>query len=947
MLTKQTWSIDVNDWEKINSEEEITELNNELVSQRISEITPQIISGLVALSGSSVFQANSNNRILAVKVKVGDKIKLQYPAGFLSICWSTELPVLNGTYTGFYSTRNQSSTWDALIYEATSEINGYLCVSAGNTYNVKFFKDNDTYAIDVKDEVVNLQNQVDLLQGELVEGDSITIKTGVIDGFCPQQNGYLVPKTGYKSIVFFARANKLYKITRDSSGASFIGRTLFYPYPNCTITNYTTSADTVIEIQPTTDTYIIVCVPTATTVAVTTTNTYIGKDVSDLKEGLVQTNESVEELGSNFINLNKTFNEQVLNDDELITIQEETATGVVIQPTVSTVQANSNYNIYAIPVTQGDTIFVTCNKTASGNMSFFVGYTEAIPALGVSCYDVILKEKTRWTDEEVVASRTGYYCVCCVNTVDIIAFKCLNSGLARRVRVLEDTVPHEGTLDMTSKIVTPSTVYELYPNNAFVALNRIYVEGLTASSDSDFNNSLMVDGRKNRFITNPTISATTKEYNISLLLSAEGYENKTITVPIRRTQPSNAKNKTINVMCIGDSLTQGGYPAIVEYIFKRLNDTQSDTSATMIGTKLLNVEIEYNGITKTCRGCHEGKGGAGISDYIRHLFMIRGGGTDSRYGMTISGKAAWDSLGLGTKTRNGSAAQPYETYTGSAAQKELMRTTCHGYYDADPSQELWDWRSVCYPEYGTFTYDGTTYTFGSSYSSDENAKIIAFVKWMCESNDFGTRRLPLYDKDTVESSNGQYAFNLSKYIDRFKTLANDGITRLVVGDTAGTLVTSVNSYDVCKPTHVVIIMNHNDLVQYGNVLGVISDLCLMADLVNEYDSNIHIALGSNRAYGAIDPKVYYDTIGMVGTFGANANLRDFYVALKECGTHGDILNIYQTATVKGACYQAVDTLTHADATLYNASDAFTHTQLESYLDRAYQIAAWVISRLES
>ena len=512
-------------------EEEITELNNELVSQRISEITPQSIDGLIATSSSSVFQANTNNRIFVVQVKVGDKIKLQYPNGTLSICWSEELPVLKGSYSGFYSTKNSSSFYDALLYEVTSEIDGYLCVSASNTYNVKFYKENNTYAVDVKDEVVNLQNQVDLLQGELVEGDSITIKTEVIDGFCTHKDGYLVPKTDYKAVVFFAIADKSYKVTLDGTSlSSYIGQTLFYPYPNCTITNFKISNFNIIDIQPTIDTYIIVCVPTDTTVSVTITNTYIGKDVFDLKEGFAQTNESVEELNSNLTNLNKTFNEQLLNDNELINTQEEIIPRLILSHSSYKVLQNNNYNIYAIPVTLGDTIFVTCNMTASGNMSFIVGYTDDIPVLGVSCYDVILNEKTRWTDEEVVATRTGYYCVCCVNTIDIIGFKRSNSGLARRVKVLEDMIPHEGTLDMTSNIITPSKVYELCPNNAFVALNRIYVEGLTASSDSDFNNSLMIDGRKNLFITNPSISNSTKEYNVSLSLSADGYENKTITL---------------------------------------------------------------------------------------------------------------------------------------------------------------------------------------------------------------------------------------------------------------------------------------------------------------------------------------------------------------------------------------------------------------------------------
>lgn len=71
---------------------------------------------------------------------------------------------------------------------------------------------------------------------------------------------------------------------------------------------------------------------------------------------------------------------------------------------------------------------------------------------------------------------------------------------------------------------------------------------------------------------------------------------------------------------------------------------------------------------------------------------------------------------------------------------------------------------------------------------------------------------PFFDEKTSK-------FSLKAAVDKFKTLADDGVTRLEVGSTAGTEVTDVNAFDFCTPTHVVINLNHNSsLSEYQNTI---------------------------------------------------------------------------------------------------------------------------------
>lgn len=67
---------------------------------------------------------------------------------------------------------------------------------------------------------------------------------------------------------------------------------------------------------------------------------------------------------------------------------------------------------------------------------------------------------------------------------------------------------------------------------------------------------------------------------------------------------------------------------------------------------------------------------------------------------------------------------------------------------------------------------------------------------------------PFYDEQTK-------GFSLKTCLDKYKTLADNGMTRLIHGETAGTEVKDANAYDLCTPTHVVINLNHNSsLAEY-------------------------------------------------------------------------------------------------------------------------------------
>ena len=469
----------------------------------------------------------------------------------------------------------------------------------------------------------------------------------------------------------------------------------------------------------------------------------------------------------------------------------------------------------------------------------------------------------------------------------------------------------------------------------FGLIPRIYIEGLAKSDDGAIisldNGSSIIPEHPDYVNTPDTV------HSFGFDVKADGYQSKRDTITIHKHSASNVKNKGIKIMCIGDSLTDAGYAGVVEFIFKALNQDygNNDINALMVGTMSDAANLTLGNYSFAVRGFNEGRSGWAISDYLRHFNIV------------TENKTQWDMLGLGTMTRNSVPTRTYEAYIGSDAQKELMRTTCHGWYDADPSEELWTWlKTGIYSSVfsGSFEYDGVTYDLGSSYSSSSDAAIVAAVKLICSSSTLW-KPCPFYDYDTVQSSNGQYAFNLETYLNRYKTIDSDGTTRLVVGSTAGTWVDNVNDFDVCTPTHVVIIMNENDARWISSGTPVADDLKLCADLVAASDNTIKISIGSTRGYGAFRPSSY-NSDGYVGNFYVSNRRLQTWTALRSVlqNTNYDLLPLYAMQSVVGVGGgRAFDTLDQKSKFNMVGDRLHTGESALSYLDRAYLVSAWVIS----
>ena len=114
------------------------------------------------------------------------------------------------------------------------------------------------------------------------------------------------------------------------------------------------------------------------------------------------------------------------------------------------------------------------------------------------------------------------------------------------------------------------------------------------------------------------------------------------------------------------------------------------------------------------------------------------------------------------------------------------------------------------------TVNGKHYGSSSSFKLDEKSIVnYAMGKggWSAEdlnlaSFESASNVNPFYDEKTK-------GFSLKACLDKYRTLADNGMTRLIPGETAGTEVKDANAYDLCTPTHVVINLNHNSsLAEY-------------------------------------------------------------------------------------------------------------------------------------
>lgn len=490
-------------------------------------------------------------------------------------------------------------------------------------------------------------------------------------------------------------------------------------------------------------------------------------------------------------------------------------------------------------------------------------------------------------------------------------------------------LPSAGTL-----VELPTLIYTLEQTAMkFGVIQRLYIEGIANSS----NKTLKIDDAQNVVIDyGKQYTLHNQTYTQYVNVTADGYSDYVANIAVQENEPTKLSNQHPKILCIGDSLTDNGYPALVEFIAKCLNLDYGNIGVTMVGTRMENLDISLGDYSfQGCRGANEGRSGWAICTYLRHINIV------------TADKLQWDLLGLGTMTRNGVPSRSYVSFDSTNQEHlALLSSTCHGWYDVENTEEVFNYltNSANY-HINTFEYEGETYTLGSSYSSDQYSVMVKAFKYIITGGAWVPN--PFYSYTTVQTSNGEYAFNLAEYINKYKTLDVDGTTRLIPGSTAGSEITSadINSADVCVPSHVVIIMSEN-YQRYGSNISasdIVDDLESIADLIHQYNSSVKIAFGCTRKYGAFNPSMY-DFYPGIFTF--NSYLFNIWKETKTRFNNSDyyIIPLYATQSILGSggglSFDSIDQKQRC-----KMIGDYTHTgdTVTSYLDRAIGVISWVAS----
>lgn len=418
----------------------------------------------------------------------------------------------------------------------------------------------------------------------------------------------------------------------------------------------------------------------------------------------------------------------------------------------------------------------------------------------------------------------------------------------------------EDNEDISDKLNIPQNIYIFGRDSQ--AIN--YIIPLTAEGILTEKKDISINGGKQYYLNqvNPISSNFDKQINVEI--SGNGIKKVSKSITLKQTPISNLKNKDYKLMMIGSSTTALGFAVHLAKIAGRFNKDVDGINIQTIGTIQTSYTDTYKNEETKYTANHEGRSGWALADMLRHAVSLRlfyGSNSDS----LIFGKAAYDSLGLGYRKKNGtpSDSDGYIAYNqNDKEQRVKVAQTCHGYYDADPSEELWNWCKTYYP---TFNYQDNDYTFGETYSSADDDKQIKCIKYICENP-----KNTWFNIEKVNSTNGDYVLDFARQITR-----------------AG----SVN------PTHVTIITAGNDINIYNDVSlidNVISDFNKLIGIIKE-NISCKIAVGMYRSFGAFYPAKWSE-YGLVKELTISSGYWNFEVNKKLLSLDNPSENIYYIPT---------------------------------------------------
>lgn len=513
---------------------------------------------------------------------------------------------------------------------------------------------------------------------------------------------------------------------------------------------------------------------------------------------------------------------------------------------------------------------------------------------------------------------------------------------------------------------------------------NLYPEALLDNADLDLslNNALFCVVNKYGEISNKTSTRT-----LSLRLSCEGYANKTVAIPVMDVNVLNGRNADIRFMALGSSNVQNGYAIHIKKLANRLNVDLGNIDVKMIGTRHSGSSVTDNYKGKVYEfpadklNC-EGYAGHAQANILRHIMPLRL--NEASKEKMLCGKEAWDSLGLGTKSRNGHAEQSYIAWNPSSKEHCIqVANTCHGWYDADPTKELWTWICVTRAMAGkSFELDGAVYTFSSAYSTKDDAAQKAYIKYLCKNPEINW-----YDYDTVQKTNGQTAFCLSAYLSKFRTMTDAG-ERLYFDKTGltthtdgssnigyksdghgkfiateyriGSKISDTTLYDVCEPNFVALTLGANDvnlflpnLFTYQEAAQhIVNDTLFLGKMLHEHNPKIHVGLGFYHYYGVQNPDKWASQ-GIIKKFPATSWYQNLHQTINKMvqdetfdrGSKFSFIPMYYTQNVIGAPNYVAENLNLSQTVIYDSYTDQLHAYGDGWNGTAVGTLLWIFSNL--
>lgn len=497
------------------------------------------------------------------------------------------------------------------------------------------------------------------------------------------------------------------------------------------------------------------------------------------------------------------------------------------------------YNIDVTPFTivAGDTLFVgvECNAVADKISMIFA--MNATPS-----------DTSEWTRNYTSSGETANYIINLAaqpaNPASDAFYRVIRFSFVDYIgKQIDDKIA--GTTSRTDlSLLPPKKIYNVFNDIKGTGDNDLFnvrfhsatlffdhlVKGIGEDLDMDFTET--GNEKINLFAPEITTNVSTVTKAIAFNQGAK-YNGGTISVIQKNVKESVGAAKFPKVMAIGDSVTSGylanvgnkdGLPSqywgVIKEQFEQAKIDAGGSAGVhnclMVGHYSSNAWSMTYG-TATNRAMKAFAEGFGGWNSTTHMFWSRNWQTRAQ--------GLWDALGLG----NGTGTD----WTGSAGQSLSMFTTPEGYLTPKDTAAF---LAFINSELGLTltTYSEAVAALNAKEADPEN---------------------PFYSKTTA--AGGVIAFSMLTYLNRYKTINNDGTTRLVVGSTAGTKVTDTNAYDVCLPTHVIIQHSHND----GNVVWFADNMRKWTDAIKaEYTAQgwaaPFIGISVIRHTGTYYPKRY-------------------------------------------------------------------------------------------